>query len=139
MDPRAVDPIADDEILFRRIPASTGWYDSARAPPLEPEAFRPNQQDVSGISLTRQKYRSAAEEAARGRPGKSCYIAWLRAGELRAAGIEVVPSPSPDDPGHAEIPSQNYDQRKSKRAIEQRALLAAALSPKVEGPFVAKA
>jgi hypothetical protein len=137
MDPPAVDPIADDEILFRRIPCSTGWYDAVRTSPLEPEAFRPNHNDVSGISLSRQKYRTAAE-AARGRPGKSYYIAHLRAGELRAAGIDVVPSPVPDDPGHAEIPSLNYDQRKSRRAVEQRELLAGRLCLKVEGPFTSE-
>lgn len=60
-----VAPISDDEILYRRIPASTGWYDPSRTPALEPETFRPNRNDTSGISLSRQKY-STVEQAARG-------------------------------------------------------------------------
>ncbi len=132
-----VDPIADDEILYRRIPASTGWYDASRTPPLEAEAFRPNQNDISGISLARQKYTSIAQ-AARGRPGKSYVVAWLRAGDLRAAGIDVLPRPLPDDPGHAEIPTLTYDQRKSKQAIEQRTLLAEKLCLQIQGPFLSE-
>jgi hypothetical protein len=40
------DPVDPDEILFRRIPASTGWYDP---PSLAPEAFRPNKNDTTGL------------------------------------------------------------------------------------------
>jgi hypothetical protein len=30
-----VEPISDDEILLRRIPVSTGWYEPSRTPTLE--------------------------------------------------------------------------------------------------------
>jgi hypothetical protein len=65
-----VEPISNDEILFRRIPVSTGWYDPSRTPPLEPEAFRPNRNDLTGISFSREKYETV-DRAAQGRPGKS--------------------------------------------------------------------
>ena len=35
------EPIADEELLYRRIPASTGWYDPLAAG-LKPEAFAPH-------------------------------------------------------------------------------------------------
>ena len=53
-EPLDVPPISDDEILYRRISASTGWYDPSRTPSLEPEAFRPNRNDTSGISASCQ-------------------------------------------------------------------------------------
>jgi hypothetical protein len=129
-----VDPIADDEVLCRRIPASTGWYGPSRSPPLEPEAFRPNKNDTHGLSVSRQKYKSV-EQAARGQPGKTYFVALLRAGDIRAAGMEVVPRPLPDDPGHAEIPELTYDTRKSKLAIEWRTRLAGELCLYIEGPL----
>ena len=36
----AIEPVDDGEILYRRIPVSTGWYQPDKQPPLEPEAFR---------------------------------------------------------------------------------------------------
>ncbi|MBC8872772.1 MAG: hypothetical protein H8E44_25345 [Planctomycetes bacterium] len=133
-EPPGVEPIEDDEILFRRVPASTGWYDPSRMPPLEPEAFRPNRNDLTGISLSRQKYKTV-EQAAQGRPGKSYYVAAFRAGDIHAAGMHVVPSPTPDDTSHAEIADLTYDGRKSKQAMECRALLAERLCLWVKGPF----
>ena len=40
-----VEPIDDGEILYRRIPVSTGWYQPDKQPPLEPEAFRPTRSE----------------------------------------------------------------------------------------------
>ncbi len=39
------DPIEDDELLYRRVPASTGWYDPAHAelPGLNSESRKANQ------------------------------------------------------------------------------------------------
>ncbi|MDP6110621.1 MAG: hypothetical protein QF437_13410 [Planctomycetota bacterium] len=98
------DPVNPDEILFRRIPASTGWYRPGDSPPLEPEAFRPNKNDITGLSVFREKYIST-ERAAQGRPGKSYFVAVFRAGDLIDAGMRVVPRPLEDHPGHAEIES----------------------------------
>ena len=130
----AIEPIDDAEILYRRIPFSTGWYQPDKQPPLEPEAFRPTRFDSSGISVSRKKCTSL-EQAARGQPGKVYYVAVFRAGDLRAAGMEVSANPVEGNPGHAEISSLRYDNRKSKQAIEWRFLLAHRLCLRVEGPF----
>jgi hypothetical protein len=87
------DPILDDETLYRRIPESTNWYDPNRTPSLEPEAFRPNRNDESGISVARAKY-TTMQQAALGRVGKQYYVAVLRAGDIRAAGMELRSSSS---------------------------------------------
>ena len=78
----SVQPVLDDEVLYRRIPASTGWYQGDKVPPLDPEAFRPNRYDITGISLSRENH-TPIEEAARGQPGKDYYVAVFRAGDLR--------------------------------------------------------
>lgn len=129
-----IEPIDDGEILFRRIPVSTGWYQPDKQPPLEPEAFRPNRFDDTGISVSREKY-TPLEQAARGQPGKDYYVAVFRAGDLRAAGIEVTAKPVEGNPGHAEILSLRYENRKSRQAVEWRFLLAHRLCLRVEGPF----
>ena len=130
----SVDAIDDEEILLRRVPASTGWYRPDQDPPLEPEAFRPNRNDTTGISLSRESY-TTMEQAARGRSGKTYYVAVFRAGDLRRAGMEVVPRPVEGNPGHAEIGNLTYGSRKSRQATEWRFLLAERLCLRVEGPF----
>jgi hypothetical protein len=128
------EPIADEELLYRRIPAALNLYDPQAEPHLLPDAFRPNQNDVTGLSVYRAKYKTI-EEAARGREGKNYYIAVLRAGDLRARGIEVVPRPIEEDPGHAEIPGLTYQNRKTDRTLEWKLLMAQQLCIRVEGPF----
>jgi hypothetical protein len=128
------DPIADDELLYRRIPAALNLHDPTAEPSLLPDAFRPNQNDLTGLSVYRAKYKSL-EAVAFGREGKKYYVAVLRAGDLRAKGIEVVPRPLDDDPGHAELPSLSYQTRKSDQVVEWKALLAQELCLRVEGPF----
>ena len=125
------EPIADEEFLYRRIPASTDWYSTETG--LKPEAFGPLKTDATGLSISRAKYKSI-EEAARGRPGKSYYVAVLRAGDLRQNGIEPAPKPMPDDPGHAELPDLNADNRKTDQTLELQRVLVS-LTLRVEGPF----
>ena len=132
------EPIEDDELLYRRVPESTGWYDPVTGV-LKSEAFGPHKtQDITGLSVARAKHKSI-EEAARGRPGKSYFVAVLRAGDLRQRGIEVVPRPDlPDgrhDPAHAELPDLNSETRKASRTLERQRILAEELSLRVEGSF----
>ena len=56
-----LEPVGEGEILYRRIPVSTGWYQADKQPPLEPEAFRPTRSDMPvghgachAIEMTRQ-------------------------------------------------------------------------------------
>ena len=129
------EPIADEEELYRRIPVSPNWYDPAVDSHPSPRAFRPIDEDKSGLSLYRAKYKSIRQVAENLR-GKRYYVAVLRAGALREYGIKVVPKPiPPHDLGHAEIPSLTYTNRKEQRAVEQQLLLAEKLCLRVEGPF----
>lgn len=129
------EPIDDAEVLYRRIPDSKGWYDAGSPPSsLSPDAFRPTENDTTGLSLSRAKYKSV-EDAALGRPGKTFWVAKLLAGEMRLHGIELVPRPLPGDPGHAEIPSMTYPVRKSAECEGRTVLLAGKLTLEIFGPF----
>lgn len=126
------DPVADDELLYRRIPGSSGWYSPQDG--FKPEAFAPHKKnDATGLSVHRAKYKSL-NEAAIGQPGKSYYVAVLRARDLRQQGIEIVPRPLPHDPGHAELPDLNSSNRKTARTLELQRILTE-ICLKVEGPF----
>lgn len=134
-----VDPIADDELLYRRVPESTGWYNPSTGI-LSPLAFAPHKErDRTGLSVSRARFRgSPRDEALRGRPGRTYYVAVLRAGDLRSSGIAIVPSPhTPDgfDDAHAQLPDLNSGNRKSNETLQRQRLLAETLSLRVEGPF----
>lgn len=113
------EPIADDELLYRRVPAAAQprRYDPVTGL-LSDQAFGPHKKDgVTGLSVSRAKYKSI-EEAASGRSGNSYYIAVLRAGDLRQQGIVVEPRPLQDDPGHAEPPQLNAAHYKATATLE---------------------
>jgi hypothetical protein len=130
------EPIADDELLYRRVPASMDWYDPTTKL-LEPEGFGPNKKrDVSGLSVSRGKYKTI-EEAGRGQPGKLYYVAVLLAAEVRSAGMSIEPRPDlPDgyDASHAELPDLNAANYKESITLERQRVLAK-LCRSVEGPF----
>jgi hypothetical protein len=136
VEPDELDPITDDELLYRRVSASASpqRYDPATGK-LSDQAFAPRERmDTTGLSVSRARFRTAVEEAARGQPGKSYYVVVLRAGDLRAKGIRVEPTPLPDDPGHSELPDLNSASRKTDLTIERQRILVS-LSLRVEGPF----
>lgn len=134
----ATDPIADDEILYRRVPESQMAQTEEDGLPNEPSAqgFSPGKNDTDGLSLCRGSYKTI-EEAAVGRAGKTYYVAVLAAADLRRNGIEVVPTPRPDDPGHASIPALNPNDRKTNKVKvkEMYRLIATRLCKRIEGPF----
>jgi len=134
MPPDGTEPIADDEILYRRIPVSQGWFNPKVDSHPSPEAFKPTQFHDTGLSLSRSKYKEI-EEAARGTQGKQYFVAVLRAGDLRAEGIPVEPKPVAGDPGHAEVPGLTYVDRKTDQSVEWKTLLARKLCLRIEGPF----
>jgi hypothetical protein len=125
------DPIADSELLYRRIPAIAGYYDPQVADKPSPQAFRPRPYDATGLSFWRAKHKTI-EEVARGQPGRAYYVAIVKAADLRNHGMTIVPR---GDPGHAEIPELTYETRKDDRALEFQKLLAAELCLEVTGPF----
>jgi hypothetical protein len=128
------EPIADDEILYRRIPVSQGWVDEAG---VSPAAFRPHRNDTTGLSVYRAKYKPL-ETAAQGQSASGYYIAAFLARDARAYRIDIQPSPLADDPGHAEMPSLTYDLRSSEQAVEQQRVLARKVPLTIHGPFGAK-
>ena len=79
------------------------------------------------------------DDAARGLSKQGYYVLALRAADLRAAGIDIVPKPQGDLPGHAEIPSLAYQERESDVSVQQRRLLADRLVTAVHGPFLPSA
>ena len=128
------EPIDDDEILYRRVPSrDEEWVKHDRP---TPQVFRPREDDTTGLSVSRAKYKSI-EDAAQGLKPSYC-VAVLRAGDLRSHGIEVQPSPKEGNPGHAEIPGLTYALRKKNPAKEFQKLLAEKICLKVEGPFPKK-
>ncbi len=96
--------IADDEVILRHIPGGPSW----QAPPdgrISSINFRlrPNE---TGVSVSRAGTTSPDAIMARlGDPANGSKIAAVTASEIRRLGLEVVPAPTPEDAGHAEIRS----------------------------------
>jgi hypothetical protein len=126
-----MEPVADDELLYRRIPVSMGWYDDSG---VSPEAFDPRRNETTGISLFRAKYKSLSH-AGKGKSKRGYYVAVLRARDIRSIGIDVVPRPLPDDSGHAELPELTCENRLSPKAQERKIRLSG-LCIRVAGPFL---
>ncbi|MBI4716806.1 MAG: hypothetical protein HY763_03300 [Planctomycetes bacterium] len=126
------EPIADDELLYRRVPEA--WFDRKTDARPSPLAFKPREGDVTGISVSRGKYKTP-EQAAVNQSGKSYYVAVLRAGDLRTCGMDVVARPQEGDPGHAEIPELTFASRQTPTAKGFQLLLAERLCREVLGPF----
>ena len=125
------EPVGRDEFLYRRIPASTGWYSPTG---LSPRAFTPRPDDMTGLSLVRSKYVSV-EEAACGSGKSGYYVAVLSVAGLLDAGLHIVPRPLPDNPGHVELADQTYANRKSDASLALITALAQMLTTEVQGPF----
>lgn len=123
--------ISDDEILYRRVPASKPWVQGGE---VLPEAFQPRREDTTGVSVFRKKFREL-KDAAVGPSKQGYYVLEMRAGDLRAAGIEIVPRVVDDLPGHAEIPSLAFQEPEGQTSLKHRQLLAERLVVEVHGPF----
>jgi hypothetical protein len=130
------EPIADDEILYRRIPVSQKWFDPQIDPLPSPKAFRPRDDDTTGLSLFRGEPYNTAQQAGKGRSPFGYYVAVLRVRDLRLRQIEVVPRPDADIPGHVEIPALTAGNRETDEALNLMVLLAHELCLRVEGPFL---
>ena len=125
--------INDDEILFRRIPVSKGWYSESDNYVMS-EAFAPIKLDVTGLSLTRAKYISSEEVGKSGSSKLGYFVVQLRAGDLRRANIRIFPKPEPGNPGHCELPDLRFDIADTEAAEVIKEKLSNHCL-KVEGPF----
>jgi hypothetical protein len=118
------EPIADDELVYRRIPVSQGWFDSSLDSKPHPNAFRPRADDMTGLSVLRAEPHNTPEQAARGPSKSGYYLAVLRVGDLRAAGLEIVPRPVTGISGHAEITNLTASNRDTDDALRCMEILA---------------
>jgi len=100
------DPVADSELLLRRIPAV--FVETGR---INPEAFRPHRTaDQDGLSLTRALLEPPTALLARAR-NPSAVVYGASAREVRTLKLSVIPSPTPEEPGHCHIPELNSSLR----------------------------
>lgn len=102
------DYVWDDEILFRRIPPSTPWFE----PPDRIASFNFKLKALeTGLSVYRERIASSAEVLAKPESIAGSLLTWATAGEIRtlknSAGqpllLDVVAVADEHDPGHAEI------------------------------------
>lgn len=119
--PSGVDQIADDEELYRRVPAC--YFPNGI---VSDQAFAPHKErDTTGLSLFRAQYKRIEDL---GKPGKTHCVAVLRAGDIRAAGMTIVARPDIGngqfDLAHVEVPELNSAAYKTTLTQErQRRLL----------------
>ncbi len=113
-----VDSIADDEVLYRRVPLA--HFPTGR---IAAEHFKPHKtRDQDGLSLTRAKWESAEQLLSRtDKPGSGVFAVTAR--ELRAIDLTIVPSPRPDEPGHCHIPEFCSSRRDEDFVLLRRHLL----------------
>ena len=126
------EPVDDHETLYRRIMLEHFDPDQGLEP--SPKAFHPRKYDQTGLSVFRAKY-ATPEDVARNDRGKRYYIAVLRAVDLRANGLDVIPRTEGNVPGHAELPGLTYENRYTDAAVEAKQLLARKLCLKILGPL----
>lgn len=126
------EPIEDDELLYRRVVLE--YFNGGKGEEPSPEAFSPRTYDKTGISLFRAKY-TTPQDVAQNDRGKRYWVAVLRAGNLRANGLQVLPKAEGHPTGHAEIPDLTYENRHEDAAEEAKQLLARKLCLEVLGPL----
>jgi len=130
------EPVEFESLCYRRIPVKEkDWYDHNISPAPTPSAFQPRRDDTTGLSVLRAKYFEDIEKAAQGKSPYGYYVAVLRVGDLRSNGIDVVPKPLENNPGHAEILGITYQNKNTDQIKEWKNLLAHKLTLRVEGPF----
>jgi hypothetical protein len=113
------EPIDADELIYRRVMATSGYFDPHRKPSLSDKAFKPLRRDEDGISVTRAKYVDGPQAAAEaGYEGKDYYVIEMRAGDLQAIGLDILPNPLPGNPGHAVLPRLKIADEKSPAALD---------------------
>jgi hypothetical protein len=101
-----MDDISDDEFLLRHIPGGTLWQ--SPGPRITSANFQlRHDRAETGVSVTRLKITSAQRllELVGGNLQQGSRIALVQVADVRALGLQVVPKPLEEDPGHAEIQS----------------------------------
>lgn len=102
-------PVSDAEHVYRRIHRS--YFQPGLAVPIQLAAFRPNQNDATGISLYREAFVTPVDTLCVVNPAKQneYYVARLAVAALRSLGLSVLAEPDPNGPpGHAVIPELGW-------------------------------
>lgn len=107
------DPLHPDEIVYRRIPRNCLPRPKHESIPAW-VAFRPNDDDLTGLSLSREEHESI-EQAAQGMPGKRYHVARMRVRDLNEVGLSVIADEPETNPGHAIIPELSLGAYRANR------------------------
>lgn len=112
------DPVGDAEWLLRKVPSGNAqYYDPSLQTPLQRIAFRPNTKDVCGISFFREIFVSPRSLGYKGRK-PPYYVVRLRARQVAAIGLRILPLPDPDQPpGHLVLPELCF---KAKQTVAEK-------------------
>lgn len=103
------EPIQDDEFVYRRI--HRHFYDASIPTCIRREAFRPSQNDDTGLSVFRAAFVQLAGTLANIDASKQndYYVVKIAVQDLHRLGLTVVPEPDPNGPpGHAVIPELSW-------------------------------
>jgi hypothetical protein len=124
-----LEPVGDQEHILRRV--HVNHYRDGLPSPIQRAAFRPNEQDTTGIPVYRERFVSSyADVLTIVKPEKrgNYYVSRLSVRALRGLGLDVVPDPDPGDiPGHSVIPQlswSNYQADHDRLADVQEQLAA---------------
>jgi hypothetical protein len=128
------EPIQDDEFVYRRI--HRNFYDANIPTCIRREAFRPNTNDDTGLSVFRAAFVQPADTLANIDAGKQngYYVARIAVQDLHRLGLTVVPEPDPNGPlGHAIIPELSWQayQAGKQRLKQVQVELAKLASPAI--------
>lgn len=92
-------PISDNETLYRRVPPGSSWIKENK---LTSGNFELKVGE-RGVSVSRASITTPQQLLGmRENPTGWC-VAAITAGEVRALGLDVIPAPTQEDAGHAEI------------------------------------
>jgi hypothetical protein len=124
------EPVHESEFVYRRVHDS--FFDAALPVPIRSEAFRPSEQDSSGLSVFRQRFIDPKGTLTNIDPAKASryYVVRLAVRDLLGLGMTVVPEPtSTGAPGHAVIPELSWpaysaDKPRAKVLLRELAKLA---------------
>ena len=118
--------VDDREFVYRRI--HPRFYDPALAVPVLLEAFRPNRNDTTGLSVFRASF-ARPQDCLPPDPAKAVgyLVARLAVSDLRNLGLSIQPEPILSGPtGHAVIPELSWPSYEGNRALWRPTLFALA-------------
>ncbi len=138
----SLSPIPPHEVVLRRIPKQKGMAPDLKS--VLPGAFAPITHDTDGLSVHLASIHTPKQVAQdfRGKGTQPVWVAHLRAIDIFALGLTIVPDPIPESldpprpaqPGHAIIPELNASNANTDSTKEIGRRLAE-LVFQLDGPF----